>query len=344
MLFLFAPYAYGHSFDALNEHSLGFDAISDKRISDIQFQWDNYLVDGEVVTYPVSTTTYDRTAISQARLWGHLGLSSRLSARWSILSKAFYRKEEGASEPRQIAESEWSEHGVGLDLTFVTSTRLEVIAGAKGFYHSPYERVSRTASVETKWEVDEATLANYHLAVVKRTGFVEGGFLYRVGVQKDRAVKKYSLQQSDDLLVFNDTVHYPTMVAVFARFKMGYSYIFSEFSVINASEGGGRTDNGDTIKEDYQKIRGTYFLPFGLFSLKSTVIHKTLSYADNRTVTLDTMPMTALHLKLMMGKKSAYGFAGLIYGYGKDGQSLTEFNADYSVHAFGGSVGGAMEF
>ncbi len=72
--------------------------------------------------------------------------------------------------------------------------------------------------------------------------------------------------------------------------------------------------------------------------------HKTLSYADNAFVSLETIPMTTANLNVRWGKERSYMYGGLMYGRGDDTQSLPEFNQKFVVNAYGANAGFLVDF
>ncbi len=341
--FLWSSLGFSETFDALHDHSLGYDSVTPKSRGGVYIQSDAYLVDGKITTLPVNTVTYDRTAVNETRLSTNVPFSNRLSSNFSLFSKVNYQKIEGAVEPRKIDERKWIEAKGTLEFTVVTASRLELFVGATYLYIPAYETTSASLSVSTKTSVGKVGFPIPHFGVMKHSNSLEGGLFYIQGGQRDRTLRK-TVSESDDILIFSETVYEPTVVAAFAKLKAGSGSFFSEFAAVQASEGGPKTDNGDTELEDYQRLRLIYYAPLGWLGLKAGLTHRTLSYADNRNVGIETMPMSALTLKLLGGGEFSNGFIGIIGAYGRDGQSLREFNAKYQVFAFGGSVGLNLTF
>lgn len=330
------------TFSTLIDHSLGYDAINHVKSGQFNLQIDALLVDGQVFIKDVESRTFDRTAINYTRIWGEFSISPRFSMRLSLWTKAALRKEEGEFEPRKITEESWGEGRVGLEGTFITQSKLELFFGSSYYGISEFTRTSESANVKTNWKYSQVAFPVFHIGIVKRSGFAQGGFYHRQGGQRDRIITKSA--ELGDEFTLTETVHLPTMVGVFFRLKLGAGgFVFGEFSDIQGSEGGNKTDDGDSVTEDHALLRFIHYFPFGPFGLRTSLIHKTLSYADNRNITIDTIPMSTLHLKFLAGGKKLRGFLGIIYGHGSDVQSIPEFNAELEVVAFGGSAGLLME-
>ena len=339
--FLMDQSAFGE-FETLIEGSIGTDAISYQHSPYLGFQFDVALVDGSVTTQPGDSTVYDRTALNYTKAALAFPLNPKWGTRLSLWGKKAYRKEEGATEPRKITSEEWLEGRFTAEMVFFTQNNLELFLGVSVHVIPEYSRMTETTSVSTETDYSGVSIPIPHIGVVKRSGFVEGGFYYKQGAEKGRKVTKRTVQETqteEEDLVFDEVVHEATEVAMFFKLDLGQSYFFGEFASVQGSEGGNKTDGGDTVTEDYFRMRSTLFVPVGFVGIKATLIYKPLSYASNSTVTMETIPMTAMHLKLVIEQGTFAAFGGVIYGYGSDGQSLTEFNADYEVQAFGGSVG-----
>ena len=331
------------NYDALNPHSIGEDALLYKPATSFNLQVDTLLIDAEVKTFPIDSITFDRAASTLTRFWGSVPVSPKMGVRYSLMTRGVLRKQEGQLEPRKIAEEQWTEGMAGTELIYYTQTRLEIFIGVNYLAIPGFERTSKSATVETRWKFGAATVMAPHIGVVKRAGFVNGGFFFRQGAESSRDVVKSSAQDLATLS-FKESVHVPTTVAMFAKIPVAKGFVLAEFAAVQGSEGGNKTDDGDTVTEDYTRAKGVLLMPFGIAGIKATLIHRTLSYADNRTVSVDTIPMSALHLKGYLGNQQNNGFAGIVYGYGKDGQSLTEFNASYKVQAYGLTAGFSLAF
>lgn len=327
-----------HEYDALVDHSLGMDALSYEHSNDLKLQLDSVLIDGEVKTLPVNSINYDRTASTYARIIATTPFSPRLGSRFSLWAKMSYRKIEGDSEPRKIVDEQWIEGLARAELVFFTQTKIEIFFGLSYYGVNSFDRTSASPSVETNWEYEKVFFPVTHVGLVKRTGFVSGGFYYKPGGQRGRDISK-TTSQDDSEIVFSDTVHDPTTVGFFIGLPIGKGGFTGEFASIQGSEGGNKTDEGRTLTEDYTRYRGNYIVPLGAVTTRIGIVHRSYSYSENRSVTLERIPMTALHMKVLLGSDRSNMFVGLIYGYGRDGQSLTEFNAEYKVEAFGLSAG-----
>ena len=329
-------------FDTLIDHSPGQDAISWEPKAAMNLQTDTVLADGKVKTKPGDFITYERTAINDMRLWGTMPVASS-GMRWSLFTRTAYRKTEGDAEPRQITERQWVRGHINLDYVLKGNNALEIFVGVRGHVIPEHDQVTESASVTTNETFSEVTYGTAHVGVFKRAGTVAGGFYYHNGADTKRQIAK-TTEQDPTVNRFQETLQDADRVAMFFRMNMGKGFLFGEFAAIQASEGGNRTDTGKSVLEDYTLARMLWYQPIGPLGQRLTVMHKTLSYADNQNVTMETIPMTSAHWKLMIGPWNRNLFAGIIYAYGQDGQSIPEFNADYSIQVFGASAGFNLSF
>src|SRR5690606_5413238 len=119
-----------------------------------------------------------------------------------------------------------------------------------------------------------------------------------------------------------EIVYIPSRVAVFGEFAAFSLLNEFELAFVQARGMGPRDENDQSIYTDHfeASLAGTYFLGSGL-GAKLGVAHRTLSYANNAYVSLDTMPVTSVRALMILGDKDAHAHLGLLYGFGKDGQS-----------------------
>ncbi len=336
---------YGHTWNILLHKSLGKDAVDFKRTGQFSTFTNTVLVDGSITSLPTEAITYDRTLINFADISGIIPLSDKVSLRLDLMSQFAMRVEEGAEEPRKISRETWVEVYPRMDLTFLTQNNLEVFLGLTYAHIGGFERRIESEAIETVWSYGDALMAIPHVGITKRAGSFEGGFYYKLRGEKSRSITKYT-SQDESSLEFEDRVFDPTMVALFFQGKFGEYRLFTEFAAVQASDGGDTTDTGEKVMEDYMVGRLMAYFPINpaVFNLRLFAIHKTLSYADNRNVTLPTIPMTSVHLQFLRGPENSNTYIGLIYATGKDGQSLPEFNAKYDVKGYGITAGLHLAF
>ncbi|MGE0174780.1 MAG: hypothetical protein AB7T49_18450 [Oligoflexales bacterium] len=336
-----SSFAQAQTFDVLIEESRAYDSAMFTNKYRFKSFTNTALVDGAVTSDGTDETVFDRSLINQTTVQGELPTSSDFSIRPTLFTQVAMRIEENEEEPRKISRTTWVEATPSLEFTYQTSSKVEILFGAA--YHAipDFEQKSETSSVETLSSYSSAAMTTYHLGLTKRLGSVGGGILYRAGAEGKRTIKKFTSQEENTELEFEDILYDPTTLTLFFVSEMGSgNFVFAEFSEVQASNGGNKTETGDPINENYTLARLSGFFSIGSpFNLKTTVVYKTLSYAENTNVTLDTIPSWGLHLKLVNGKPDKNTFIGIVYAYGRDGQSLPEFNASYKLDVYGVSLG-----
>lgn len=327
------------TFDALRYETIGIDALSYKKRSDFSAVTNTVMVDAEIDSLGTQSVTYDRTLFNQSRVGGNYVLSSKLGVRYFLQAQLAMRVQEGKEEPREITREQWTEGRPRIELTMLGENGIELFAGASYFIISGYERNTVSSTVETSWRFDPVTMPIPHVGIVKRAAAFEGGFIYKLGAEKSRKLSKRTTGLTDESFEFSDKVHEPSEMGLFAAMNLGFHRAVMEFTAVSAGEGGTLTDNGDSVAEDYMRLRLEMMMPNFTIPMNVALIHRTLSYADNRNVTVDMIPMTAVHWRFVFGTLEQNMHLGLILGYGYDKQSIPEFNANYKVGAYGLSAG-----
>lgn len=333
------PNLWAEEWDVLVQKSIGRDAVDSSSNGLFTTYADTILVDGRITSLPTHARTYERSLVNYTDFNGIIPLHPRAKLRLDLLTKFTMRNSEGSEEPRKITRENWTEAFPKVEAIILTQNNLELFFGGTYWVHSKVERRTETSTVETVTVYSDAAILVPHVGILKRAGGVEGGFYYKLRGERGRSIKKVTTQ--DDIeLNFSDVIYDPTTIALFFQTAIGPSKLFTEFASVQGSDGGNKTETGEYLLEDYLRVKANLTLPLKTeYGLRLSIAHKTLSYADNRNVSLSTIPMTSASLQLTTGKESAYTYVGLIYAYGKDGQSLPEFNADYLVQAYGVTAG-----
>ncbi|NRA64996.1 MAG: hypothetical protein HRU19_10980 [Pseudobacteriovorax sp.] len=336
---------FAQSFEVLFPYSLGYDALNYQPQFQVGSTLQSMLVDTEIETSGTESKTYDRTLVNFFRLQASQSLNPKVGMRGTILGLGEFRKLESATEPRVIREEVEYTIRPRFEFIFVTQNALEIFVGLTGRYVFPFEVETVSSSLTSKEDYDSAFLSTQHFGFVKRVGRLQGGFYFRKGAEKARRLKK-SNDRDGTILENDDVIHDPTKLGIFARVPLGRNSIYVEFSPVQAGEGGNRTDQGATVTEDYISLFSKVNIATGLQGLEfsGSLLYKTLSYADNRDVSPETIPQTGLHFDANYSLGRARFTFGLVLGYGKDGQSIDEFNADYRLIAFGGRIGASASF
>ncbi|MCX6128446.1 MAG: hypothetical protein NTX25_05195 [Proteobacteria bacterium] len=307
------------TYEVLFENTIGRDAVQIGRLACTRIDTKAILLDGQVETSGTETINYDRSVFSYLQIMQQIALGTSAALRTTLPLLLTYDKQEGGQSPRQISESSWLESKPKIELIYATQNALDLILGLDFYYISAH-----------KYE----TQATNFTAQVS----------FKLSGEKSREITK-STSQADSVYVVEDRVYDPTTISIFGQGHLGVSQVYMEFSAIEASGGGNRTDRGATIKEDYFRTQLTGMFPLGGkdLLLESSLIYKSLSYADSRNVSFDTIPMVGFHLKLHLNPGVPL-YAGIVGLRGSDRQSIPEFNANYKLFGIGAVAGTQFSF
>lgn len=329
---------YTFTYDTADDRSPGIDALRFERRATLFTDFSCVLSDSSIES--LEQTTYDRRLISNFRAGTDFIATPKISLRPTIRARGTLRRAHTEEQPRKVDQEIYYEGLPSLDVTFITDGNLEAFVGTDYIYSPEHSLSSESSTINYTTTYGEVSMFAPRLGVIKRGSFGQGGFYYREGASRHRPV---SVEVDLDHSVQNSTekVFSPTTIAVLMAFNWGASKILTEFNAVEASEGGPTKPNGDSVRDDYMVFR------FGISSsvlapdqiIDAMIVHRTLSYARSEDIDLDSMPMSTLHLKLLLGKESNHLSLGLIYGYGRDRQSVPSFNADYKTLQYGLSAG-----
>jgi hypothetical protein len=330
--------AQAFTYEVLFEDSIGRDAVLFGRTQGFQSLAKVVLLDGQVKTSGTDTTSYDRTLVNYAKFMQQFAIGSQASIRISLPAMLGYQKQEGEQIPRKVTEATWVEAKPKMEFVYATQNALDIILGVDAYYVGEHEAKTESAFFTASNQFESATTTYGHLAVLKHGGNFDGGFSFKAAAEKNRNVTK-STSIDESTFVVEDRIYDPATIAIFMRTSLSFGQIFGEFAAVEASGGGNRTDRGATVKEDYFRMQlAGFFSLSSALGLESTLIYKSLAYADNRNISMDTIPMLGLQLKLSTNIGMPI-FAGLIGVTGSDGQSIPEFNAQYKLFGIGGIAG-----
>jgi len=327
------------SFDTFEDRTLGYELVNSGTTSDFFAAADEILVDGQITSYPPDLTTYDRTLITMLKIGTNINLNEKFGLRFISDTRFNMRKAYEEKEPRNVTEENWLEIKPTLDLTFRAASGIEFFAGGKAWYLPKHKRTTDSINFTAKESFDPAFLFIPRGGLLKRSQYVTGGVYYEKGDETSRDIVKEASDGSK--IKADETVYDPTVLGLFFRFNLWNCPIDSEFNAVQASEGGPETQEGKKILEDYTRFRLGVLIPWDKNSLnyQFVLIHKTISYAESSFISLDTIPLTTAHFKMISGSEARNYFVGLTYGQGDDTQSIPEFNARYRIKAYGAKLG-----
>ncbi|MES2746651.1 MAG: hypothetical protein V4655_14555 [Bdellovibrionota bacterium] len=327
-------------YEVLQTDTLAREAGTLKRSNQGQFKFRTVLLTGEIKTEGTEATTDSDVLVNQTRAMQQFVIGGNFFLRLSADNYFRYEKDESQGEPRVVGKATIVETQPRLDMIYTTANNLDIVFGGDAFYTRNHEYKLDASSFTSKDSFHSAFYSRPHVAVVKHGSDFDAGFSYQLGVEKKRSLTK-SNSIDNSVLELKDTLFEPATVSIFMRKDIFGSSLYGEFAAVEASGGGNKTARGATAQEDYFRVQIAGAIPLGSQSmvLEPSLIYKSLSYADNRNVSLPTIPGFALHTDLNFDKSGIPVFIGLILVKGTDGQSLREFNAKYKLIGYGGNVG-----
>ncbi|MFK7826816.1 MAG: hypothetical protein AB8G05_21920 [Oligoflexales bacterium] len=332
-----ASYSYGFSIQ--DDHTPGTGAIKFKKQSHFWMRFDAGGVDTRTKTSPPDSIYLDRRLESFLMVGGESTLSSgKMGLRFNFKNSVLKQKGEEEKPPKSPKSHEKIESKPAFDFTYVNHKGLELFAGVMmRLINSEKSKIKSTVASSTITYEDVSLFAP-RIGLVRRGGQWSGGFYY---VQGKEASRSFSNKSSDGTSLSDISyVNIPSEYGIVAEFGLGNSTFMFDFANVQESEGGERTSTGHTVRDDYLRIFISSFLPIGSnLGLNFGLGHKTLSYSSNAYAGVDTIPLTTLKLLGVYGSNEQQVYAGLLFGYGKDGADITEYKARFSFQAIALSFG-----
>lgn len=331
--------AQAFTYEVLFDETLSRDAATLGRSTYFASSFKSVLLDGKVENTGTDAVTYDRLLINSLRVLQQFSMTPNLGMRLLLPVTGTFEKQESRDEPKNISEATWGEAKPRVEIIYATQNALDFVLGLNFHFINAYTQKTDTPNFTASDHYAPLSMNYFHLALVKHAPTFDGGFSYQGKAERGRKLTK-STSLGEDPLELEDRVYTPTTIAIFANVKQSFGNLYGEFAAIEASGGGNRTEDNVGVREDYFRIQFTGLFPLGGkdLQLESSLLYKSLSYASNTNVTLDTIPMLGLHLKLHF-QLGLPMFAGLIGVRGSDGQSLQEFNANYRIVGIGAVAG-----
>ena len=331
------------AFTGEDEATIGTRAVDFSRKSDTFGTVAIGGVDIKVVTSPPGSATYDRRMEAAADAGFNAAIGSRFGMRFDAKGEWRRRRKEEQEAPKAVVESTMTEAHPSIDLTYLTDKGLEIVAGIE-------ELVTPSASETTTSPFGTST-ARYrsaqvqapHVGIVRRSGGLAGGFYYVAGAHAPRVINQSAFDGTT--ATFQETIYLPTRLGLVTSAKGNGGSFGLEVNFVQARSSGPRDDLGQATLSDYflARLSGGIHLTSGL-SLEAGVGYQALSYATSAYVTADTIPVTTGRLGVAMGDLRDRLTIGLIGSYGKDGQSLPDFNATYLYRAAALAIGWQATF
>lgn len=336
LLVVFATTA--SAFPMQDDQTAGSMANDSRKRNNFWYHVDLAGFDGKVKTSPPDTYRYDRRIEVLTNVGVDRFITSRFAARLNIKGETSRKRLSDDTKPPTIIDHTRTVYRPSLDLTFVTDKGLELFGGVVGEIEPANKMVSDTQNGESSTKYGGSSMLARRFGVVRRAGAWSGGFYYQLDEDGERTVNQTAFDGST--LESDEALFMPARMGIFGAFDAYRMYWDFELGFVQARGAGPKDDTGNTAYTDYFETKAAGFYPFSSgFGLKLGVNHKTQSYANSAYINLDTIPATAVKALFVFGSADKHNFFGVIYGFGKDGQSLPEFNSTYEYKAVALTMG-----
>jgi hypothetical protein len=294
-------------------------------------------VDASIKTSPPDSKKISRSVISGYKLGGDWVFGNQMGLRINAYGQHTMRKDEEAQPPKAPLEESQNLFYTFMDYTYVTPKGLEIFIGAQFTLFPSYQQTQEGEGPSLETEFDRESLVTFRAGILKRHPSWSGGFYYVQGRETERSfTQKVSGEaQASDFTM----VHIPTEFGIIAAFSVSPVVLQADFAMVQAGGGGEKSVDGVTVRDDYLRFHGAAQYLGGGWGMDLSFKHQTLSYSNHAFVNLDSIPTSKIELASFLGQSARQISLGLMYGFGDDGQSIPEFNADYSLRAFGFRLG-----
>lgn len=336
LLLMLAGAQVALAFPTQDDQSPGTLASGFKKRRAVWARSDVGVMDGIITTTPPDSKNYDRRIEVLANVGGEAMLSTRFAARLNVKADAVKRRVTSEDVHSPVLDETSVVYHPAFDLTFITDKGLELFGGVEGHVYTSSNREESSANGKTKATFAPVNILARRFGVTRHAGSWNGGFYYVTGAEGERTVHTSVFDGSTSEA--KDIVFVPSRFGIFGDFNAGARWDF-DLAFLQARGKGSKDEKGVTAYADYFEAKFGGLVMFGNLGMKAGVFHKTLSYANNAFVTLETIPMTSLKMLLLLGSADQHAFAGVIVGQGRDGQSLPEFNAKYESLGYAVTVG-----
>ncbi len=320
------------AFPMQDEQTAGSMANAAKKRSNYWHHLDLGLFDGKIKTSPPDSFRYDRRMEVLANFGFDWMISGRIGLRANVKGELVRKRLSDDSTPPTIFDHTTQTYRPSLDATFVTDKGLELFGGLVGEFQPKNSMISETQNGKSTTLYGESKLIARRFGVVRRAGAWGGGFYYQSSTESKRNVTQTAFDGTS--ISSDEIIFLPSRMGIFGSFN-AYSLLWDfELGFIQARGVGEKDDTGNTAFTDHfdAKLGGLYMFSSNV-GLRTAASHRTQSYANSAYINLETIPATTLRTSLIFGTVDSHNYIGVIYGFGRDGQSLPEFNSTYEYKA-----------
>jgi len=339
LAFLFCVYTSNSlAFPMQDDQTAGSMANDAKKRNNYWHHLDLGLFDGKIKTSPPDSFRYDRRIEVLANFGFDRMISGRFGTRVNIKGDVVRRRLADDTVPPTIFDQTVQTYRPSIDFTFITDKGLELFGGLVGELQPKHSMVSETQNGKSTTTYGDSKLVARRFGVVRRAGVWSGGFYYQLSTESKRNVTQSAFDGT--ALDIEETISLPSRMGIFGAFN-AYSLLWDfELGFIQARGVGQADDSGNTAFTDHFDAKlGSFLMLSANVGLKGGVSHRTQSYANSAYINLDTIPATTVRSSIIVGTIDRHNYFGLIYGFGRDGQSLPEFNSSYEYKALALTTG-----
>ena len=331
VIFSLVP-SMSYSFPMQDDQTAGSMANDAKKRNNYWHHLDLGLFDGRIKTSPPDSFRYDRRAEVAANFGFDRMITGRIGTRLNIKGDLVRKRLSDDSVPPTIFDTTIQTYRPSIDFTFVTDKGLELFGGVIAEIQPENSMISETQNGKSTTTYGDSKLLARRFGVVRRAGAWGGGFYYQLSTESKRSITQTAFDGTS--IESNETIFLPSRVGIFGAFS-AYSLFWDfELGFIQARGVGQKDDTGNTMFTDHFDAKlGALYMFGSNVGMKSAVSHKTQSYANSAYINLDTIPATTVRTSIVFGTPESNNYIGIIYGFGRDGQSLPEFNSTYEYKA-----------
>lgn len=283
----------------------------------------------ELRSYPPDSARYDTRIEVMPTVLLSAQISSRFGLRFGVLGKYTDRVEtESTSSSNKVTEKSVRLNGYS-DLAITMENGLELAGGARAVYLPVTKEETSGVTITSTRSLSATYLIAPRVALQKKTSAWTGAFYYFLSAEKKR---KFT-HTANDLSVTNSEIieAIPPSIGGLFDVPWGGSRLVVEAALVQAGELSAKSEDGIKVNRDYYKVLGSYSTQLSFCNWQLSANHKTLSYAEQGFMTIENIPLTQVESTCEFGSESSRTIFGAGLVYGKDGQSLEQFNADFTV-------------